>query len=124
MRQAVTRGTLPTWSLMTGIAILALSVPLRGHAQEAPGVLVLPEGFQIEKVVNGLTYPTSITWDDQGQMFVAEAGGQFLEEPAPSRIMRVEDGRATEFVRQSAVSGSSRGVSVQDKINDSRRDRA
>ncbi len=98
MRQAVTRGTLPTWSLMTGIAILALSVPLQGHAQEAPGVLVLPEGFQIEKVVDGLTYPTSVTWDDQGQMFVAEAGGQFLEEPAPSRIMRIKDGRATEFV--------------------------
>jgi len=28
---------------------------------------MLPEGFQIEKVVDGAAYPTSVTWDDQGR---------------------------------------------------------
>ena len=52
--------------------------------------IVLPEGYEIEKVVGGLTYPTSITWDDQGRMYVAEAGGAFLEEEPPARILRIE----------------------------------
>lgn len=28
-------------------------------------MILLPEGNRIEKFVEGLTYPTSITWDDQ-----------------------------------------------------------
>ncbi len=59
-------GTLTARLLLAWTTILAFSATFQGQAQEGPGVLVLPEGFQIEKVVEGLTYPTSITWDDQG----------------------------------------------------------
>jgi predicted small lipoprotein YifL len=38
----------------------------------------LPPGYQIEKVVDGLTYATALTWDDQGRLYVAEAGGGIL----------------------------------------------
>lgn len=60
----------------------------------------LPEGFEIEKVVDELTYPTSVTWDNEGRMYVAEAGGTFLdEENASARILRVEeDGSTTEVI--------------------------
>ncbi|MGI8748803.1 MAG: PQQ-dependent sugar dehydrogenase [Deinococcus sp.] len=58
--------------------------------------IVLPAGYRIEKVADKLTYPTSITWDDQGRMYVAEAGGAFLEEPPPARILRIENGKTTE----------------------------
>jgi len=77
----------------------ALGQSAAGNGQEFPTIL-LPEGYAIEKVVSGLTYPTSVAWDDDGTMFVAEAGGQFLEEPPPSRILRVdrENGEVTEFV--------------------------
>jgi len=40
--------------------------------------LDLPPGYQIEKVVDGLTYATALTWDDQGRLYVAEAGGGIL----------------------------------------------
>lgn len=62
------------------------------------GMIAVPEGFQVEKVVDGLTYATSITWDDEGNMYVAEAGGAFQDQPAPSRILRIENGQATEVV--------------------------
>lgn len=60
----------------------------------------LPSGFEIEKIVEGLTYPTSVAWDDQGNLYVAEAGGTFLdEEDASARILRVEEnGKTTEVV--------------------------
>ncbi len=64
-------------------------------SQQFP-IVRLPPGYRIEKVVDKLTYPTSITWDDQGRMYVAEAGGAFFEEPPPARILRIENGRATE----------------------------
>lgn len=53
-------------------------------------MILLPEGYEIEKVAEGFTYPTSITWDDQGQMYIAEAGGDFLDLEAPARILRID----------------------------------
>jgi len=85
--------------------VVVLSLGLSGGTPLAQGTpthqfptIVVPPGFQIEKVVDGLTYPTGMTWDDQGRMYVAEAGGQFLEEPPPPRILRIEPGQATEVV--------------------------
>ena len=72
----------------------------RMKASENFPMIRLPEGFEIEKVVDGLTFPTSVAWDDQGRLYVAEAGGTFLaEEGASPRILRVEDGgRTTEVI--------------------------
>ena len=64
-------------------------------------MIQLPDGYQIEKVVDGLSFPTSLTWDDQGRMYVAEAGGAFLELDAPARILRVEPGQTTEIANLS-----------------------
>ncbi|MDQ3513024.1 MAG: sugar dehydrogenase, partial [Chloroflexota bacterium] len=52
------------------------AISRQGAAQPFPTILV-SAGYQIEKVVAGLTYPTSVAWDDDGIMYVAEAGGQF-----------------------------------------------
>ncbi len=81
--------------VVLGLLLLALPFPVLGlgamaQEEEFP-VIELPEEFTIEQVASGLTYPTAVDWDDQGQMYVAEAGGAFLEEPPPSRIVRVED---------------------------------
>jgi len=59
-----------------------------------PGVNV-PANFVFERVIGGLTYPTAVAWDDQGLLYVLEAGGQFLDEPVPARLLRVEGGIAT-----------------------------
>jgi glucose/arabinose dehydrogenase len=54
----------------------------------------LPSGFKVEKLASGLHLPTSVTWDDQGNIYVAEAGGGlFLKQLAPMRIVQImEDG--------------------------------
>jgi glucose/arabinose dehydrogenase len=73
-------------------------------SQQFP-IVRLPPGYRIEKVVDKLTYPTSVTWDDQGRMYVAEAGGAFLEEDPPARILRIENGRAIEVANLNRVMG-------------------
>lgn len=60
--------------------------------------IMLPAGYRIEKVVSDLTYPTAVTWDDRGRMYIAEAGGAFLEEPPPARILEVLSGGRTREV--------------------------
>lgn len=61
-------------------------------------ILQLPEGFKAMKIASGLHLPTSLTWDDEGNMFVVEAGGGLLPEKlAPMRIVQImEDGTTSE----------------------------
>ncbi len=81
---------------------------LPDEAENKYPLVQLPDGYQIEKVVGGLNLPTSITWDNEGNMFVAEAGGGLEpEQKAPIRIMQVKDGQATE-----AVNLTGKGVNV------------
>lgn len=90
-----------TSTIIALVLVLAAIGPTlaQGKAAGEFPTIALPEGFQIEKVVDGLTFPTALTWDDQGQMYVAEAGGGLdVEQLEPSRILRVEPGRATEVV--------------------------
>lgn len=102
--KATRRETSRLTRLLVATTGLSLLVGTGGPAMAQDGddrdypAIVLPDGYAIEQVVGGLTYPTSVTWDDDGTMYVAEAGGQFLEEPPPSRILRVENGEATEFL--------------------------
>ena len=59
----------------------------------------VPDGFKIEKVVGGLQLPTSVAWDNEGNMFVVEAGGGLEPQKyAPLRIMQIKNGQATQVV--------------------------
>ncbi len=62
-------------------------------------MIVVPDGFTVEKVAGGLHLPTSLAWDDEGRMYVAEAGGGlFPEQLEPIRILRVDDDGGTTVV--------------------------
>ncbi len=117
------RRAIPAFSLVTffsfavalsGCAFLEdLIEKLPDEAENKYPLVQLPDGYQIEKVVGGLNLPTSITWDNEGNMFVAEAGGGLEpEQKAPIRIMQVKDGQATEAVNLTGkgVNGSVVGL--------------
>jgi hypothetical protein len=40
----------------------------------APGDVAVPDRYEIELIASGLTYPTGLTWDDGGELYVVEAG--------------------------------------------------
>lgn len=91
-------------TLATVIAGIDRAAPVTVAAQGFP-LIELPPGYRIEKVLDGLTYATSVTWDDQGTLYVVEGGGQFLEEPPPPRIQRVEGGRITATITLTEMIG-------------------
>lgn len=49
----------------------------------------VPDGYRVEVVLSGLHYPTSIEFDDAGNMYVAEAGYVYGDSFAPARVLRV-----------------------------------
>lgn len=62
--------------------------------------IALLEGYRIEAVATGLTFPTAVTFDDQNRPHVIEAGYSYGEVFTMPRLVRVEpDGSLTEIAR-------------------------
>ena len=53
-----------------------------------PEAAMAPEGFTVEVVAHGLTYPSSIEFDDRGNFIVAEAGFNYGDAIGPARVLR------------------------------------
>jgi glucose/arabinose dehydrogenase len=63
-----------------------------------PADVAVPAGYQIEAVATGLTFPTSVAFDDAGGVFVAESGYSYGEVFTTPRLLRVEPGGQTRVV--------------------------
>ncbi|WP_347157216.1 PQQ-dependent sugar dehydrogenase [Pontibacter chitinilyticus] len=55
-----------------------------------PAAINLPEGYEAVAVATQLTYPTSITFDAQGQAYVVEAGYSYGEVFLEPKLLRLE----------------------------------
>lgn len=67
-----------------------------------PGDIALQSGYRLEPVVTGLTYPTSVTFDGAGNVYVGEAGYSYGPAKADGmgRILKVAGtGKVTEVAR-------------------------
>jgi glucose/arabinose dehydrogenase len=53
--------------------------------------VVVPTGYTIEPIATGLTFPTGIATDDQGHIYVTEAGYSCGEVWGQARLIRIED---------------------------------
>lgn len=61
-----------------------------------PDDIALPEGYKAEVVATGLTFPTSVAFDEQGRVYVTEAGYSYGEVFLEPKLLRVEaDGSLT-----------------------------
>ena len=78
----LTRGFQLLSSLIIGLLVTACT---DHQLSTTPELVQVPDGYRLEKVVDGLNFPTSLAWDAQQQLYVAEAGGEFLPEPQPAR---------------------------------------
>lgn len=77
------------------------------------GDVILPPGYRMEVVTTGLTFPTQVTFDDRGRVYVTEAGYSYGEVFLPARLVRVDGpGRHVTIARSS--NGPWTGVTFHD----------
>jgi glucose/arabinose dehydrogenase len=74
-------GTLPSY----GGGQIA-SAPAR---RTNPADVWLPKGYKVEAVMEGLNFPTGVTFDEQGRAYVVEAGYSYGEAWSTPRLLRV-----------------------------------
>lgn len=63
----------------------------------------VPPGYRVEVVVRDLIYPTSIEFDDRGNVYVAEAGYAYGDPTAPPRILRITPGGQMTYVADQSM---------------------
>lgn len=76
--------------------------------------IALPKGYAIEVIADSLTFPSGITFDDQGRIYVTEAGYSYGEEWTEARLLRLESGGETTLIASGGKNGPWTGVEYHD----------
>jgi glucose/arabinose dehydrogenase len=64
----------------------------QGKRTANPADIALPEGYSAEVVATGFTFPTGVAFDDQGGVYVLEAGYSYGEVWTTPRLLKVNPG--------------------------------
>ena len=72
----------------------------------------LPAGYRIEPVATGLTFPTGVAFDEQGQPVVTEAGYSYGEDWTTPRLVRITAGGQQEVIAEGGRNGPWNGVAA------------
>src|SRR3954462_13289015 len=70
-----------------------------GQRQIDASAVALPAGYRIEALATGLTYPTGMTFDDQGRIYITEAGYCYREDFTTPRLLRLDGKNTVEIAR-------------------------
>src|SRR4051812_5598039 len=63
-----------------------------------PADVALPAGYRMEALAQGLTFPTGVTFDNAGGLYVVESGYCYGEVFTTPRLLRIEPDGATKQI--------------------------
>jgi glucose/arabinose dehydrogenase len=65
-----------------------------------PDAIVAPQGYRVEALVTGLSFPSALSFGPGGELYLAESGGVAGSVVAPPRVLRIDpDQSVTEIGR-------------------------
>ncbi len=76
--------------------------------------VTVPEGYEIEVVASGLSFPTGIAFDESGGVYVVESGYSYGEVWADPKLLRVNSDGSTHEIARGTRNGPWNGVSYGD----------
>src|SRR3954451_13999024 len=89
-------------------------LPTPARPRIDPADVVVPEGYQVEVVMAGLSFPTDIAFDDKGSVFISEGGSSWPTRPyMPARVLVLEPGGKVECIAMNVQAGP-RGIAWRD----------
>jgi glucose/arabinose dehydrogenase len=65
-----------------------------------PADIAVPEGYTVEAIASGLTFPSAITFDEQGRVYVTEAGYSYGDVRTVPRLLRIESDGSTTVIAE------------------------
>ncbi|AKD05060.1 hypothetical protein POKO110462_17865 [Pontibacter korlensis] len=93
-------------------ALHNLPIPARPKVDAAD--VVVPEGYVVEPVMVGLSFPTDVTFSDDGTIFVSEGGSSWPTRPyMPARVIVRHPSGETESIAMNIQAGP-RGITWRD----------
>jgi glucose/arabinose dehydrogenase len=63
-----------------------------------PADVALVDGYRIEAVASGLTFPTGVAFDDRGRIYVTESGYAYGEKFTTPRLLRIDSDGSVQTV--------------------------
>lgn len=78
-----------------------------------PAAVALPEGYRVDVIASGLTFPTGIAFDDDGRAYVTESGYSYGEVFTTPRLLRLDESGPA-IVAEGERNGPWNGVDYQD----------
>lgn len=84
-----------------------------GERQVDPADVMVPDGYQVEVVARGLTFPTAVAENDEGELFAIESGYAYGEIFLPPRLYRIEKDGSTTLIVEGAKNGPWTGMTYQ-----------
>ena len=108
-------GMLATVALLSGCYQF---LPSRGGGQTAfsaprmiqPADVMVPDGYRVEAVASGLTFPTGIAFDGAGNPYVTESGYSYGEVFLKPRLLRILPDGSTQTIAEVPGNGPWNGV--------------
>jgi len=89
-----------------------LSVPARPRV--SPGDVVVPDGYEVEVLLVGLSFPTGMGFADDGTLFILEGGSTWPTRPyLPARVLRLTTSGELDVIEEETLAGP-RGVAARD----------
>lgn len=76
--------------------------------------IALPEGYRIEAVTTNLTFPTGLTFDEEGDIYVVEAGYSYGETWTEARLLKLNASGVPSVVATGGRNGPWNGVTYHD----------
>lgn len=71
------------------LTFVATPLLLRGAVSTNPRDIDLPAGYRAQVIAKGLTYPTGLTMDEKGTIYIAESGFSYGPKTTDAKIMRL-----------------------------------
>lgn len=76
---------------ITSVAATRTDLPTPTRPTVDADDVVVPDGYEVDPIVAGLSFPTSLTFDDEGALYVCEAGSGWPPRPfIGGRIVRID----------------------------------
>lgn len=76
--------------------------------------IALPDGYKIEAVASGLTYPAALTFDEQGQLYVVESGYSYGEEFLVPQLLKIDKNGQRSVVAKGQNNGPWNGLTYHE----------